>query len=208
MAEKRSAELRLHTVLLAAGPSLRFGSPKQLACVGGQSLVRHAVETAVSVAGAGMTIVLGAHSRQVEDELRGTDAQLVLNAEWRDGLASSIRKGLVTVPSAAIAVLLLPCDMPLVDEELLHELKDEWQRDRSKIITCPSERGAGLPAVVPRRYFKALMSIKGDPGITSFFARHKDVSQELKRAAVAVDIDTQQDLKLLEERLSGDGQAS
>lgn len=188
---------RLHAVLLAAGPSLRFGSPKQLAEFQGQSLVRRAAQSAAAVAGGGMTIVLGAHSRQVEEALRGIDAQIVLNAEWRDGMASSVRKGLVTLPPAATAVLLLPCDQPLAGPEFLQDLSNEWQRDRSKIITCVSERNAGLPAIVPRRYLKALMSIKGDPGINSFFARNRHDSVEVRRAEIEADIKSQGDLDQL-----------
>lgn len=201
MPSEPSATQRIHVVLLAAGPSLRFGSPKQLARFEGQSLVRRAAESASAVAGAGMTIVLGAHSREVEDELRGIDAQIVLNAEWRDGLASSVRKGLVTLPPSAVAVLLLPCDQPLVDHALLQDLLDEWQRDRSKIVTCVSERGTGLPAIVPRRHLKALMSIKGDPGISSFFARNRSASLRLRKPEVEADIKSPKDL----ERIPGSG---
>ncbi len=199
MANREPIAERLHVVLLAAGPSVRFGPPKQLASYGGTSLVRRAAATATGLRGATASIVLGAHSRQVEGELLGIEAHRILNADWRDGLASSIRKGMLSVPPAAMAVLLMPCDMPLVDSQLLEQMVTEWSAERSRIVTCISNRGAGLPAIIPRRYFKALMSIKGDPGINNFFARHKDVSTELVSRGAQADIDTQQDLAALPE---------
>lgn len=197
MSTEMPAAQRLHVVILAAGASVRFGSPKQILAYQGRSLIRRAADAAAALAGSHVTIVLGAHSREVEGELLGLDAYIIHNADWRDGLASSVRKGLLTVPSAPLGVLLMACDMPLVDYALLDTMTDRWDLDRSRIITCTSERGTGLPAIIPRRYFKALMSIKGDPGINSFFARHKNVSVELQPPEVASNIDTSRDFEAL-----------
>lgn len=188
-------------VVLAAGASDRFGSPKQLARFRDQCLVRRATIAAQELAGSKVTVVLGAHSRLVEGELLDFGVRMVLNANWRDGLASSVRQGMITVPPATVAVLLMGIDMPLLDAQFLGEIVEEWSRDRSKILFCQSDRGAGLPAIVPRRYFKSLMSIKGDPGISSFFARHQQMSIIIERKLVQCDIDTPEDLEKIERAL-------
>ncbi len=188
---------RVHVVILAAGASLRLGSPKQLIRYKGSSLLRRAASAATGLTGSRVTVVLGAHSRQVEGELRGLETSVILNSDWREGLASSIRKGLLTLPPARQAALLMPCDLPLVDAATLSYLSQLWDQDRSRIITCDSERSAGLPAIVPRRYFKALMSIKGDPGIANFFARHRAFVQEVSLPAMQFDIDSRADMQSL-----------
>lgn len=188
---------RVHVVILAAGASLRLGTPKQLIQYEGSSLLRRAASAATGLTGSRVTVVLGAHSRQVEGELRGLETSVILNSDWREGLASSIRKGLLTLPPARQAALLMPCDLPLVDAATLGYLSELWDQDRSRIITCASERSAGLPAIVPRRYFKALMSIKGDPGIANFFARHRAFVQEVSLPATQFDIDSRTDMQSL-----------
>lgn len=194
-------EPRLHAVILAAGASDRMGSPKQLLEINGKNFIRRAVDAASAIASGPVTVVLGAHSRVVESGLDGEDAEKVLNADWRGGLASSVRKGLLSVPPAAMAVLLMPTDMPLVDGSVLGRLVNAWSNDRSKIVTCENIRGAGLPAIIPRRYFKALMSIKGDPGINSFFSRHRANSLVLSVPETEFDIDTVQDLERLQKTI-------
>ena len=188
---------RLHVLILAAGASVRLGRPKQMEVYKGLSLLRRAALAASSVAGSHVTVVLGAHSREIEHELHGLDANVILNSDWRDGLASSIRKGLLTLAPARQAALLMPCDLPLLDAATLNYLGERWNEDRSRIITCDSDRGAGLPAIVPRRYFKALMSIKGDPGVSSFLARHRSCSETISLSATQIDIDSSTDLEAL-----------
>src|SRR5699024_11945192 len=57
-------------VLLAAGAGRRFGQPKALARVGGQSLVRRGCEVLAAGGCARVHVVVGAHAEQVRAELR------------------------------------------------------------------------------------------------------------------------------------------
>ncbi len=188
---------RLHVLVLAAGASVRLGRPKQLVLYKGVSLLHRAAVAATQLAGSRVTVVLGAHSRELEHELQGLEASVILNSDWRDGLASSIRKGLLTLAPARQAALLMPCDLPLLEASTLDFLATRWNDARSRIVTCQSDRGAGLPAIVPRRYFKALMSIKGDPGINSFLARHRELSEHISLPELQLDIDSKADLEAL-----------
>lgn len=200
MSDNSNAGDRLQVIVLAAGASARLGTPKQLVRFRNQSLIRLAALAAVEASKTNVSIVLGANSRQVEGQLKGLEAKLILNSDWRDGLASSIRKGLLTLPPARQAILLMPCDLPLLSGATLGVLIEHWNSDRSRIIISKSGRCAGLPAIIPRRYFKALMSIKGDPGISSFFARHRDFCDEIALTETELDIDTEADLQELRSR--------
>jgi molybdenum cofactor cytidylyltransferase len=98
-------------LVLAAGAGRRFGGPKQLAHVGGQTLLARAVG-AVRRSGATPIVVLGAHRSEVQ---AGLDADVVcaFAPDWSLGMGASIRAGMeVARPLEPTTVTLLACDQP------------------------------------------------------------------------------------------------
>src|ERR1700691_2953311 len=111
-------------IILAAGPSTRFGDIKQLFYYQNKTYIRHAVAIAKEV-GITVIVVLGANAEKVKKEIEDMGVQLVFNEEWVEGMASSIRCGLSAFlkisPNAEAAVFMV-CDQPLVSSALLSEL--------------------------------------------------------------------------------------
>src|SRR5580692_3150975 len=91
----------VHVIVLAAGASTRFGSPKQLVRVNGRPLLHLAVSRAVEIAGQSVTVVLGANAAQLAPLLRHTPASVVINRDWSEGMGSSVRTGIAQVPATA-----------------------------------------------------------------------------------------------------------
>ncbi len=60
----------LHAAILAAGAATRFGSPKQLVRLAGTPVLHQAIANASLVAGHSVTVVLGAHAREIGPALR------------------------------------------------------------------------------------------------------------------------------------------
>ena len=89
-----NSDIKVGGLLLAAGGSTRFGSPKQLAEFEGKTLIRRAAE---AVCGSGCSIVvavLGAAADESRRELSDLDLVTVENKDWQTGMSSSIRLGL------------------------------------------------------------------------------------------------------------------
>src|SRR6266851_9784754 len=83
------------TVILAAGNSTRFGSPKQLVVHKGLPLVRRAAKAAIAAHTSPVIVVLGANKSLVAAELtRLRGVRTVVNEHWATGLASSLAAGL------------------------------------------------------------------------------------------------------------------
>ena len=97
----------LHAIVLAAGASTRFGSPKQLVRIEGRPMLHAVVSRAVEVAGHSVTVVLGAHAPELTPLLRHTPASVIVNRDWQEGMGSSIRTGMSQVPGSVDGVLLL-----------------------------------------------------------------------------------------------------
>jgi CTP:molybdopterin cytidylyltransferase MocA len=194
-----SAEnLVVHVVVLAAGGSSRFGSPKQLVRFNGRPLLHSAVSRAVEVAGHCVTVVLGAHAAEFSALLRHTPASIAVNRNWSDGMAGSIRAGLTSVPGAADAVLLTLADQATVTAEDLRRLIGAWRRNTSSIAAAVYSGDVGAPAVFPRWCFRELAELRGDRGARLLMQRHADRLVRVAMPSAALDIDTPEDLLGLE----------
>lgn len=188
----------LHAIVLAAGASTRFGSPKQLVRIEGRPLLHAVVSRAVEVAGHSVTVVLGAHASELTALLRHTPATVIVNREWEEGMASSIRAGLFQVPGAADGVMLMLADQPGVSAEDLRRLAGAWRRQPDSILAAQYSGVAGVPAIFPRWVFRDLAQLRGDRGAQVLLQRYADRVARLRMPSAAVDIDRPEDLLAIE----------
>jgi molybdenum cofactor cytidylyltransferase len=184
----------LHAIVLAAGASTRFGSPKQLVRVSGRPLLHAAVAHAVEVAGHSVTVVLGANAAELAPLLRHTPASVIVNRDWNEGLGSSIRAGVARIPGACTAVLLLLADQAAVTTEDLRRLISSWRRQPEYIVAAQYSGTIGAPAIFPRSRFADLAALRGDSGARSVFMRNPDRVVRVPMESAALDIDTPEDL--------------
>lgn len=190
-APRRSAEV--HAVVLAAGRSSRMGGPnKLLAEFGGRSLIRRTVEQAEASRAKGISVVAGHQHGRIADALHGSRAAVVENADFADGLSSSLKAGIAQVPASASGALILLGDMPGVTGYHFDQMIDAFRQSGGKAIVRATHNGKrGNPVLLPRRLFAAVATLQGDTG-----ARHlieadsgEVIDIELGEAA-SVDVDT------------------
>lgn len=174
--------------ILAAGSSERLGTPKQLALWRGRTLVAHALEAARAVGPA--AVVVGAV------ELAVTDATVLPNHDWREGMASSVR--VATRWARAIdaeALVLQLVDQPHLGGAHLAKLVERYRAGASLVGTRYADV-IGAPALFSRVFFDQLETLRGDRGAAGILRVHE------KTAAIdapegALDIDTPEDVRLL-----------
>ena len=138
-----SPPLRVGAVILAAGASVRLGRPKQLLEIDGQPLVVRAAEAALGAGAAPVVVVLGANAEQIRPVLRGVDVGLVLNQDWNDGMASSVRAGLHALGQITLrldAVLLAVCDQPAFDARAARRLVESLDRKSTRLNSSHSQQ--------------------------------------------------------------------
>jgi molybdenum cofactor cytidylyltransferase len=192
MTARRSTTL--HALVLAAGASRRFGSPKQLVRFDGQSLLQRAVAHASELLGSAVTVVLGAHAAEIAETLPTGSAGVLINRDWQEGIASSIRIGVQRLPGACDGVMLVLADQPLVGSETLRRLMTAWRRQPRNIIASRYGSVTGVPAIFPRWCFSDLTDLRGDAGARIVIRRYSDHVVRLAHPEAAVDIDYPDDL--------------
>ena len=158
-------------LLLAAGASTRMGRPKQLLPYQGRTLLRHAAETAVASGCAPIALVTGALHEALVAEVSGLPIAVVHNPDWKTGMASSIRTGLVAVTTARpAAVLIMLCDQPLVTPELLCQLVAQQRQTQAPIVAAAYGDTLGVPVVFAQTMLPELLQLQGQQGAGQLIA--------------------------------------
>jgi molybdenum cofactor cytidylyltransferase len=188
----------LYTIVLAAGASTRFGSAKQLVRVAGRPLLHTAVTRAAEVTGNALIVVLGSGAAQLAPLLKHSPGSVVINHEWREGLASSIRTGVARLPAACGAVMLLLADQAAVTADDLRRLAGSWRKQPQHIAAALYAGSCGAPAIFPRSSFRALTELRGDTGARALILRNPDRVVRVPMPSAAIDVDTPEDLLALE----------
>jgi molybdenum cofactor cytidylyltransferase len=193
-----SSDSNLQVLVLAAGAATRFGSPKQLARIGGVMMLQKAVSQATEVSGHAVTVVLGAHAERIVPLMRQSPATVVINRHWEEGLASSLRLGISRLPPGCEAVLVTLADQVAVTAFDLRRLVSAWRRQPDWMIAASYEGHTGVPAIFPVWSFPDLAALRGDAGARSVLLRHADRCLRVPMPTAGVDIDTPEDLLTLE----------
>lgn len=177
------------------------GRPKQLLRYRGKSLLRRAVDTAREVPVEQVVVVLGDRGEQMMPELEGTDATVVFNDQWADGLSTSLRGGLAAVAHGARGVFIYPADMPFVTAEVLRELARQQQMTGRPATMTEVSGTRGVPVYVTRSLFPALMIQEGDTGGAQYLRNHPDLVEPVhfEDPDLVRDIDRPEDYQALME---------
>lgn len=200
---------RLWTVVLAAGGSRRLGRPKQLLKHGGRTLLVRAVERAERMTPGRVVVVLGAHAprlRVVLDRAGFGGVRIVRNPRWRSGMASSLRSGLSVLPQEAAAALIVLTDQPGIAENSLARLAAAWQEDPATAVAAGCAGRVGVPAILPKTWWREVMNLRGDEGARRLLAA-ADALHLIDMPEAATDIDTAADAAGLAARQATGGHA-
>lgn len=200
-AEKNKSNIGV--ILLAAGDSSRLGSPKQLLLHDGKTLLQNSVQAANASMAYPSVIVLGANADTIKKEFDGLDTQIVVNDDWQEGMASSIRCGiqaLLEISPSAEGAILMVCDQPYVNASLLNNLIGVYQDNSHPIVACSYADTFGPPALFPKRIFPELLELKGDVGAKNILHQHSREVELILFPEGTLDIDTIEDYKKISKK--------
>ena len=185
---------RVACIVLAAGGSHRLGFPKQLLRWRARPLLAHALGAARSaLPHSSLIVVLGAQAQRLRLVVRraAPEAVVVYNARWADGQAGSLKAGLNAVPAQTASILVMLVDQPGVDEPALRRLLAAWRRRPGAAAAAFYAGHPGVPAVLPRRYWRAIRELRGDAGARALLRSAGVTTVRMPEAEL--DIDTAAD---------------
>lgn len=158
-------------VVLAAGLSRRMGKAKLLLEVGGQAIVRHAVEGVRSAGLDPVVVVTGPEPAPIQTALAGLPVRIVINPAPEEGQAGSIRAGIAALPAEVDMVLIALGDQPALDPAIIPALLAGHRAGGRPIVAPRYQDGPGNPVLFDRAIFPELQALTGDRGARPVIAR-------------------------------------
>jgi CTP:molybdopterin cytidylyltransferase MocA/SAM-dependent methyltransferase len=184
-------------LVLAAGASSRFGSPKALAPFEGRPLLEHVLD-AVREAGIDeIVVVLGHAADEIEDGIEWLSERRVRNPDPRH-LASSLQVGIAAIaeiePPVKGVVIALG-DQPRTRPEVIRALVAAARTsDRPVVIPHYSDGGGANPVFVRASAFELVDEATGDRGLGPLLAEDPDRVLEVAVSGSNPDVDRPSDL--------------
>jgi CTP:molybdopterin cytidylyltransferase MocA len=180
---------RVAGLILAAGASTRFGSPKQLARIGDRTML----ETVIQIAhDAGLDPILAVVPTSIAV---APDVVAVVNDDPDAGLSRSLQLGIRAVPDDVSGVMILLGDQPALDPELIARLMRA--RGTYPVVATSVEGDPIAPVLLERSAFPIADEAAGDEGLRGILRRAGTLVAHVDVAEAPADIDEPQDLERL-----------
>lgn len=194
--------MRSAALILAAGGSTRMrGGHKPLMRLGGKPLVRWVAEAAASSKCEEVYVVVGCRGEEVAAALQ-SNVRIILNDEWEEGMSASIRRGVSALEGDVEAAVILLADQPFITSRTIDMLLSKLEEGFGIAYSSVSGE-VRSPAAFRRRYFGELRGLTGDVGARGVVERNRsDAAAVDVDPGELLDVDTQEDLRLAEERLA------
>jgi CTP:molybdopterin cytidylyltransferase MocA len=186
-------------IILAAGFSRRMGTAKLLLPFKGKSILRHVIEETLESRLSGITVVANPDIPELitEASVPGID-KVIVNENAGQGISSSIKSGLLSVPAEITAAMFLLGDMPLITSREINRVLQDYMKhpDSPLIVQASYQNQNGHPVLFDRLLFSELSHVSGDEGGKSIINKYKVYYSDMG-TNITADIDTQRDYQTL-----------
>jgi len=178
-------------VLLAAGAGRRMGMPKALVHdQAGESWLLRCVEALREGGCDDVTVVLGAAADRALTLLDGARVDVVVAADWAEGMGASLRAGLGSLGPGAEAALVTLVDLPDVGADVVRRVAAA--ADGPGVLARATYGGVpGHPVLLGRDHWVGVReSATGDRGARDYLAGREVTLVECGDLATGRDRDT------------------
>ncbi len=184
-------------VILGAGESKRMGEPKVLLPCGEKTMIETVIETTLDSRVDKTLVVLGSHWRKIGRIVKAYDVQITVNLRFREGMLSSVQRGISALPRSSRAAVIVLADQPALSARVIDSLIGAYFRRKKGLVVPVYRKKRGHPLLIDLKYRQEIGKLDPRIGLRQLLQRHPDDLLEVKVSSPAVlsDIDTIQDYK-------------
>ena len=164
----------ISAILLAAGQSKRMkGENKLTKKIQDIPLIKHSVKNILASSIDKIIIVLG-YQNEIVKKIIDQDKKIefVINKNFSNGMASSIKIGLKHLPEKTEAFFICLGDMPMIKKDTFNLIIKS--KNNNEIIVPTHKGKQGNPVLFSKSMKKRIMTIEGDVGAKKILELNKD----------------------------------
>lgn len=194
-------------IVLAAGESRRMGEPKQLLPWGERTIIAQIVGTLMQSPVDEIVVVLGHRAEDVKSQIPNPKPQLnepsdhptiqlIYNANYHDGMLSSIKCGIAALAEDVRAAFIVLCDQPQLKAETIEKLRAAFEQSDKGLVAPSHQMRRGHPLLIDVRKYRAeILAIEGARGLQKLLRDHPDdiLHVEFDDPSVVMDVDTKEE---------------
>jgi molybdenum cofactor cytidylyltransferase len=185
-------------IILAAGESKRMGFPKMLLPFNGKPMIENVISNVAASEVENILVVTGANKELLTDIIIKTSVNICYNADYKDGMLSSVRCGFRNLPADFEAVLVFQGDQPLIKPDVINSVIGAFISSGKGIVIPVFDKKRGHPILIDRKYRSEIEKLNCDEGLRSLSYRNsEDVYEiEIKDKGILRDFNTLEDYNM------------
>lgn len=191
-------------VILAAGLSERFGSPKALAKYQGETVIERIQKTLLNTNIEEIVIVLGAHQDQIKPcILKHNKIRVVYNKDYKLGQTSSFKTGVQGLSEDCSGIFLYPVDYPFVQASTVDMLCDVFLQKHPAILVPSFDHQKGHPPIFHSRLKEEILNLDNTLGLNTIVRKHSmdEIVLPVSDSGVVLTFNTPEEFKKITQQL-------
>ena len=141
-------------IILAAGDSIRMGSPKALLPLGNQTFLGKIIADYRRIDCQPVIAVAGAHFDAIRNLLDNSDVLLLHNPDPDRGPFSSLKIAVKSLPPACQGFFVHPVDHPAINIRTLKQIFTAWRGEARQALKPTFEGRGGHPVLLGREWIQ------------------------------------------------------
>jgi len=183
--EKNNMGIKISCLVLAAGLSSRMTiGNKLLLKVKNLTIIEKTIKSLYNSNADSFLIILGYQSNLLSKVLKNFKIPLIINDSYKEGISSSIKKGISLIDNTNNGVMICLADMPKITSKTYDILIEEFKNfynSTTPLIILPEYNGkTGNPVILSNHFFSELKEISGDIGAKYLIKKNEKFIKKVK----------------------------
>ncbi len=186
-------------ILLAAGESRRFGSPKALVEINHRSIISVLQQRLLDCGLDEIVVVLGAHRESIEPHVfNHTKVRVVYNKDYKLGQTSSFQAGIAASSEKNHGFLLLPVDYAWISGATINKLIAHFNAEHPAILIPVFEGHRGHPPIFNTALKHEILTLSPSHGVNELFGRYPPALLDVNDPGVIKTFNTHEELEKIQ----------
>jgi molybdenum cofactor cytidylyltransferase len=182
-------------IILAAGESKRMKVQKLLLPFDGITMIEKVIENVINSKVDHTVVVLGSDNKEIMKVIGHLPVTICYNDNYRQGMFSSIKCGIKTLPHCCDAVLIFLGDQPMIPVEAINMVIKAYCNSNKSIVIPTFEQKRGHPLLIDKKYFEEIEKLDDQSGLRALAVKFPEdlLEVETGMSGILRDIDTKEE---------------